>query len=70
MWLLVPHIRRAVSISDLLDVKNIEIATLAATLDSFNAGILVINDRAHILHANRAARDSTSRQQRRECWSV
>jgi DNA-binding CsgD family transcriptional regulator/PAS domain-containing protein len=63
MRLLVPHIRRAVSISDLLDVKNIEIATLAATLDSFNAGILVVGDRAHILHANRAARDMLSKRE-------
>jgi DNA-binding CsgD family transcriptional regulator len=56
MRLLVPHIRRAVSIIDILDAKTIEIRTLAATLDSFNAGILVVADRARILHANNAAR--------------
>jgi len=63
MRLLVPHIRRAVAISDLLDVKSIEIATLAATLDSFNAGILVVGDKSHILHANRAAREMLSKRQ-------
>jgi DNA-binding CsgD family transcriptional regulator/PAS domain-containing protein len=63
MRLLVPHIRRAVAISDLLDVKNIEIASLAATLDSFNAGILVVGDRSHILHANRAARDMLAKRE-------
>jgi len=63
MRLLVPHIRRAVAISDLLDVKSIEIATLAATLDSFNAGILVVGDGSHILHANRAARDMMSKRE-------
>jgi DNA-binding CsgD family transcriptional regulator/PAS domain-containing protein len=63
MRLLVPHIRRAVAISDLLDVKRIEVATLAATLDSFNAGILVVGDGSHILHANRAARDMMSKRQ-------
>jgi DNA-binding CsgD family transcriptional regulator/PAS domain-containing protein len=63
MRLLVPHIRRAVAISDLLDVKRIEVSTLAATLDSFNAGILVVGDRSHILHANRAARDMMSKRQ-------
>lgn len=63
MRLLVPHIRRAVAISDLLDVKRIEVATLAATLDSFNAGILVVGDRSQILHANRAARDMLSKRQ-------
>jgi DNA-binding CsgD family transcriptional regulator/PAS domain-containing protein len=63
MRLLVPHIRRAVAISDLLDVKRIEVATLAATLDSFNAGILVVGDKSHILHANRAARDMMSKHE-------
>src|SRR5262249_55356977 len=62
MRLLVPHIRRAVTISDVLDVRNIEAATLAAALDSFNAGILLVGDNARILHANRAARDMLSRR--------
>jgi DNA-binding CsgD family transcriptional regulator len=57
MRLLVPHIRRAVTIIDILDVKNIEIATLKATLDTFNAGIVVVADKAQILHANNAARE-------------
>jgi DNA-binding CsgD family transcriptional regulator/PAS domain-containing protein len=63
MRLLVPHIRRAVAISDLLDVKSIEVATLAATLDTFNAGILVVGDRSRILHANRVARDMMSKRE-------
>jgi DNA-binding CsgD family transcriptional regulator len=54
--LLVPHIRRAVTIIDILDAKNIEIATLAATLDTFKAGILVVADHARLLHANSAGR--------------
>src|SRR5262249_51838702 len=32
-------------------------------LDSFNAGILVVGDGSHILHANRAARDMMSKRQ-------
>jgi DNA-binding CsgD family transcriptional regulator/PAS domain-containing protein len=63
MRLLVPHIRRAVAISDLLDVRRVEVATLTATLDSFNAGILVVGDGSHILHANRAAREMMSKRQ-------
>ena len=35
--LLVPHIRRAVTIIDILDVRQLEIQTLAATLDSIYA---------------------------------
>ena len=60
--LLVPHIRRAVTIIDILDVKNIEIATLAATLDTFKAGILVVADGARILHANGSARDMLAKR--------
>jgi DNA-binding CsgD family transcriptional regulator len=62
MRLLVPHIRRAVTIIDLLDVKDIEIATLKATLDTFNAGILVVADKARILHANHSARDMLAKR--------
>jgi DNA-binding CsgD family transcriptional regulator/PAS domain-containing protein len=60
--LLVPHIRRAVAIIDILDMKNIEIATLKATLDTFNAGILVVGDEAHILHANNSAREMLAKR--------
>jgi DNA-binding CsgD family transcriptional regulator/PAS domain-containing protein len=54
--LLVPHIRRAVTIVDILDTKKIEAQTLAATLDNFTAGILIVGDHGRILHANSAAR--------------
>jgi PAS domain-containing protein len=60
MRLLMPHIRRAVAMIDILDAKNVEISTFAATLDSFNAGILVVADQGRILHANSAARGMLS----------
>jgi len=60
--MLVPHIRRAVAISDILDARKIERDTLAATLDSFNAGILVVGDQGRILHANGSARDMMSKR--------
>jgi DNA-binding CsgD family transcriptional regulator/PAS domain-containing protein len=56
MRLLVPHIRRAVKIIDILDVKKIEADTLAATLDSFMAAVVVVGEEGRILHANDAAR--------------
>jgi DNA-binding CsgD family transcriptional regulator/PAS domain-containing protein len=55
MRLLVPHVRRAVKIIDLLDVRKIEADTLAATLDTFVAGIVVVGGEGRILHANDAA---------------
>src|SRR5262249_32340517 len=61
--MLVPHIRRAVAISDILDAKKIELHTLAAALDSFNAGILVVADQRQILHANETAREMLSKRE-------
>jgi DNA-binding CsgD family transcriptional regulator/PAS domain-containing protein len=54
--LLVPHIRRAVAISDILDMKKLEAHALATTLDTYTAGVVVVADRGRILHANDAAR--------------
>jgi len=56
MRLLVPHIRRAVKILDILDVRKIETRTLAATLDNLAAGVVVVADQGRILHANATAR--------------
>jgi DNA-binding CsgD family transcriptional regulator len=63
MRLLVPHIRRAITIVDLLGVRKIEAHTLAATLDSFTAGVIVVADRGRIVHANAAARHMLSTRQ-------
>lgn len=54
--LLVPHMRRAVTIGDILDTRKMEAGTLAATLDNFTAVVLVVGDQGRILHANNAAR--------------
>jgi DNA-binding CsgD family transcriptional regulator/PAS domain-containing protein len=53
--LLVPHVRRAVSIADLLDMATAKAATLQATLDSLNTAVVVTDASARILHANSAA---------------
>lgn len=56
MRLLAPHIRRAVTISDVMDMKNLEVQALRATLDTVTAGVVVVGAEARILHANDAAR--------------
>jgi DNA-binding CsgD family transcriptional regulator len=56
MRLLVPHVRRAVKIIDILDARKIEADTLAATLDTFIAAVVVVGEDGRILHANDAAR--------------
>jgi DNA-binding CsgD family transcriptional regulator len=60
MRLLVPHIQRAVLITDILDMKKLEAHALAATLDSFAAGVVIVADKGRILHANNAARSMFS----------
>lgn len=55
MQLLAPHICRAVAISDLMDMKTLEVQALAASLDAFAAGIVVVADDSRILHVNLAA---------------
>ncbi|MGK9167188.1 helix-turn-helix transcriptional regulator [Inquilinus limosus] len=54
--LLLPHLRRAVTINDLMDVKTLERQALGATLDSFAVGVVIVGDQGRILHANEAAR--------------
>jgi DNA-binding CsgD family transcriptional regulator/PAS domain-containing protein len=52
---LAPHVRRAVKIIDILDMRKIEAHTFAATLDTFVVGVIVVGEEGRILHANNAA---------------
>lgn len=53
--LLGPHFRRAVTISNLFDMKKIEAATFGSLLDGFAFGIILVDDKLGIIHANSAA---------------
>jgi DNA-binding CsgD family transcriptional regulator len=53
--LLLPHIRRSVIISDVLDVRTVERARMAEALDALRCGVLLTDARGAILHANIAA---------------
>jgi len=50
--LLAPHIRRAVTIGDLLDLRKVEAQALGSTLEHLAAGVIVVGDGNRILHAN------------------
>src|SRR5262249_15010344 len=50
-----PHIRRAVTISNVLDARTIERARMAETLDALRCAVLLTDARGAILHANDAA---------------
>ncbi len=53
--LLAPHIRRAVTISNLFDMRAVEAATFAATVEALTVGVVLADDESKIIHSNAAA---------------
>jgi DNA-binding CsgD family transcriptional regulator/PAS domain-containing protein len=53
---LAPHLRRAVQIGDLLEMKSIETELMASALDRIAAGVIVVEGEGRVVHANGAAR--------------
>jgi DNA-binding CsgD family transcriptional regulator len=53
--LLLPHLRRAVAISDLLDARALESRHMAEALDALHCSVVLTDSGGTILHANRAA---------------
>lgn len=56
MRLIAPHIRRAVTISGLIDVQGLRAGALDATLDALRTGVVIVARDGAILHANQSAR--------------
>ena len=56
MRLLAPHVRRAVAIGDLLDMRELHATALAETVDHLSTGIALVGIDTTIIHANAAAR--------------
>ena len=54
MRLIVPHIRRAALIGKAIELKTVEAATFADTLDGISAGMLLVEATGRIVHANAA----------------
>jgi DNA-binding CsgD family transcriptional regulator len=54
--LLAPHLRRAVAVSDVLNMQTIRIGTFESVFDLLQAGVLFVNVDCKVIHANRAAR--------------
>jgi len=54
MQLLTPHVRRAVLISKVIDLKSTEATTFADALDGLSAGFFLVDARGCIVHANAA----------------
>lgn len=53
--LLLPHMRRAVTISKALDISVVERNCMAEALDALRCGVILTDERGVILHANRSA---------------
>jgi DNA-binding CsgD family transcriptional regulator/PAS domain-containing protein len=53
--LLAPHIRRAVTISNLFDMKTVEAATFAATVEALTVGVVLVDEDSRIVHTNAVA---------------
>jgi DNA-binding CsgD family transcriptional regulator len=49
---IVPHVRRATLISNIIDRKEIETASLADALDGLSAGVIFVDTIGRIVHAN------------------
>jgi DNA-binding CsgD family transcriptional regulator/PAS domain-containing protein len=58
MRLIVPHLRRAVLIGRVIDLKTAEAATFADTLDGLSAGMFLVDATGRIVHANAAGLES------------
>jgi DNA-binding CsgD family transcriptional regulator len=54
MRLICPHVRRAVLIGKVVELKTTEAATFAETLDGLSAGMFLVDADARLVHANAA----------------
>jgi DNA-binding CsgD family transcriptional regulator/PAS domain-containing protein len=54
--ILVPHVRRAVLISNMLDMRALEAESVKSTLDLLSAAVVLTDGEGNVVHANAAAR--------------
>jgi len=55
--ILLPHVRRAVTISDLLDTREIDRTHFASALDALRCAVILTDANGRIIHANTAAEE-------------
>jgi DNA-binding CsgD family transcriptional regulator len=53
--LLYPHLRRAVAVADLLDMRSMETEAFAATLDLLSSAVVLVDEAGRVLWKNAAA---------------
>lgn len=60
MRLLVPHMRRAMLIGNVIDLQKDKIAILSHTFDTLEASVFLVDEHLHIMFANAAGQDLLS----------
>jgi len=61
LTLLAPHLRRAFLIGKTIDMQRLRAAALAEAMDGLAAGIFLVDDEMHLIHANASAQALLSR---------
>ncbi|HEX2655940.1 MAG TPA: LuxR C-terminal-related transcriptional regulator [Xanthobacteraceae bacterium] len=61
LGLVIPHVRRAILIGRVIDLKKSESATIADILDGLSAGLFLVDPNGRIVHANAAGHSILSR---------
>jgi DNA-binding CsgD family transcriptional regulator len=56
MQLIVPHVRRAVAIAEIIDLHRVDADTLADAVDALAAGVFLVREDAQIARANASGR--------------
>jgi DNA-binding CsgD family transcriptional regulator/PAS domain-containing protein len=62
LQLMAPHFRRAIAISQLLELQSIAISTFAATLGTLEVGVVLVDEFMTLLHANPSAEAMLARK--------
>jgi DNA-binding CsgD family transcriptional regulator len=60
MHLIIPHVRRAVLIGQVIDLKSAQAASFADSLDSLTAGVFLVDEHGRLLHTNAAGQSILS----------
>lgn len=63
MRLIAPHVQRAIQISDLIEYRTLERASLAEVVDALSTATIVIERSRRVVHANRAGRELLDRKE-------
>ena len=62
MGLLRPHFLRAIKIGEALELRSVQVANLAESLDGLSAAVFIIDERGNLAHSNASGREMLSEE--------